>query len=139
MISDANLLFCNVQAVGTAAADTSEKSINLSAAGIDVGPGETIGVWARVDTAFDTMSYLDISLISSAAATLGTATTHWTKRVLLAGLTADTMLALPDVPAGIALQYLGLAFANDNADATGTLSAGLTIKSAKPQNNVVTS
>lgn len=139
MITDANLLFSSDQVITST--DLSTKSVDLGAAlsggslGRDIGPGETIGVFLRVTEAFTALTTLTVTLVSSAAAALTGTTIHWSKALAVADLTLNSLHQLPDVPAGIALRYLGLNYTvGGTATGPGKVTTGLTFKSMKPEN-----
>lgn len=81
-----------------------------------------------VNQAFNNLTSLAISLESSAAAGLTSATVHYSKTVLLAGLTAGATVVRVPLPPDDYLRYLGVRYTvSGTAPTTGTVYAFLTM------------
>lgn len=123
MITDDKATFSRDQAVTADAASTDYYD---AGAATDLGAGEPIGLWARVTEAFNNLTSLGILLQSDDNASFSSATTHWTKTVLLASLTLDAAIALPPIPPGTRERYWRLYYdVTGTAPTTGKIDAGV--------------
>ena len=130
MIQDKDLTVCTEFDVTDD--DNVTNSVDLGTAR-DIGPGTTLVPWLRVAEVFATCDSITVKVITSAAVGMGTPTTLYTKTILTAALTANSLHKLPPIPHGVAQRYLGMSFTVDGSNATtGTFSAGFTLDSAQP-------
>lgn len=135
MIKDYELEFSTAQAL--TGDEASDHVISLGALK-DVGAGEPIRPWFRVDTAFDALTSLDVVIQGCDDAAGTNPVTLVTKNFLLADLDADdTALTYPDLPAGVATKDFIRAFYNVNGanPTVGKISGGfVTGTDSKPAN-----
>lgn len=88
----------------------------------------------NVTQAFNNLTSLTIALVSSAAAALTAPTTHYTKTVVLAGLTAGANVIRVQLPSDDYLRYLGVIYTvTGTAPTLGSVQAFLV---GTPQRNV---
>lgn len=116
-------------AISTNVIDT--RSVSGLPASADLGAGSGMGqLYLVVQTiqAFNTLTSLTITLESSAAAGLTSSTVHFsTGAILLAALTANTVLARVVLPSADYLRYLGLRYTVTGTNPTqGSVLAYLT-------------
>lgn len=115
-------------AISTNVIDT--RSVGGLPASADLGIAGGFGsLWLVVQTiqAFNTLTSLAITLESSAAAGLTSSTVHFSASIVLAALTANTVLVRTSLPAGDYLRYLGLRYTVTGTNPTqGSLLAYLT-------------
>lgn len=115
MITDALTRVSEDQAISATA--VSAYSIDLSqqsGIGLDVGEGTPLYMVVTVTQTFDTLTSLDIAIVTDTASTLGSATTLATKNVTLAsGGLADNqqhVLQVPPAIGGLGKRYLGASY-----------------------------
>ena len=131
MILDLSTRFSNGQAVTADAISTNVLDLRNGSAPVlaDEGIlGADLWLVVRVGTAFATATSITFTLESDSTADLATsATVHYTQTVLLAALTANTVVVRTKLPSGNYERYLGMRYTVNGADATaGTLDAFLT-------------
>lgn len=97
-------------------------------AAVDEGlVGGDLWLVVQVSQVFNNLTSLAITLESSAAAGLTSATVHFSQSVLLAALTAGATVVRVKVPSGDYLRYLGLRYTVTGTNpSTGSLFAFLT-------------
>lgn len=84
----------------------------------DLGLRE-IPIVVQVTETFATLTSLTVTLESSAAAGLTSATTHWTSGAIpVASLIAGYEFKIPHIPRGTMLKYLGLRYTVGGSNAT---------------------
>lgn len=135
MIIDKNLTFSENQAVTATAISANviefptNGTVPYEAAAIarDLGQGNELPLMIQVTEAFNNLTSLTISLESSAAAGLTSATVHWTSPAIpLASLVAGYKPPIRILPDGTMLKYLGLRYTvTGTAPSTGKISAAL--------------
>ena len=135
MIIDTNLTFSENQAVTATAISTNVIAFNdndavpyeAAAMARDLGAGNEIPLMIQVTEGFNNLTSLTISLESSAAAGLTSATVHWTSGAIpLAALVAGYKPPNRVLPDGVMLKYLGLRYTVvGTAPTTGKISAAL--------------
>lgn len=127
MYVDKKLEFSDGQAITATA--ISNNVVDLIGASQDIGTGEPTYLVVQVDETFNNLDDLTITLESSAAEALTSATTHFSSgAIALANLTAGSQLVAVALPAGNYLRYLGARYTVGGATAptAGQVSAFLT-------------
>lgn len=147
MLQDVNTLFSGaIAANGTRSAQAITATANSTNV-LDMRPGgvpasEDIGVgypspWLVVNIvqAFNNLTSLQIDFVSDSNSNLATSpVTHFSKTVLLAGLTAGAQVVRVQVPSDDYKEFAGLKYTvNGTAPTTGSLLAFLTMD---PQRNI---
>jgi hypothetical protein len=97
----------------------STDTIDLSQAR-DIGEGETLYMVFTIVTSFNTLTSLDLEVVSSANANLSSHVVLAETNVLLAGLTAGSqyVVAIPPRIASLGLRYLGARYDVNGTDPT---------------------
>jgi hypothetical protein len=97
----------------------STDTIDLSRAR-DIGEGETLYMVFTIVTSFNTLTSLDLEVVSSANANLSSHVVLAETNVLLAGLTAGSqyVVAIPPRIASLGLRYLGARYDVNGTDPT---------------------
>ena len=92
----------------------------------DPGAGEDVYAEVRVVQAFNTLTSLDIQIVTSATEDMASHVVVSTMNVLLAGLTVNTMILRMALPVGNRLRYLSFRYVvNGTAPTLGTIEATL--------------
>ena len=92
----------------------------------DVGKGTKIPVLAEIDTTFNNLTSLTVTLETGATTALGTVLA--TETILLADAVAGKRLNMQVVPEGVTGRYLGLRYTVTGAAPTlGSVTAGITM------------
>lgn len=127
MFIDAKLQFSDAQTITTNSESgvgiVSANTINLGAAGLQIGTGEQLYVVVGVDTAMTSAGSNDpmsIYLITDDDSALGSPVVLQKLMTFPAVSAAGTMLFCPIAPGHTYLQYLGLKYMSDD----GALTAG---------------
>jgi hypothetical protein len=92
----------------------------------DIGEGESLYMVFTVVQAFNTLTSLDLEVVISANANLGSHTVIAERNVLLAGLTAGSqyVVQIPPQIASLGLRYLGARYdVNGSNPSTGSILA----------------
>lgn len=141
MITDAQLIFSDAQAITSAAGSTN--TIDLSLAARDIGVGEDLYIFVSVDVAFTdsgSNSTLTVALEgdSTTSFTPDGTTTLFTIPALAAAGAAYYAKLPPGIVSGsdaLAYQYIRLKYTPNNGDlSTGTVTAGI-VKDIQKVNN----
>lgn len=133
MIIDAFLQFSSAQAVTATAVSTNTIDLGIAR---DVGPGEEMEICITVDQSFATATSVNIQVISSAAANLGTPSVLIeTGAIVIANLTAGRRPIVIRMPrtlvTALGQRYLGLQYTVAGSNATaGQFTANLLMDAA---------
>ena len=120
---DNQLLLSDAQAITATA--VSQHTYDQGGA-LDAGAGEPVYIEVSVGQAFNNLTSLAIELISSATENLASPTVIQTTTVLLAGLTANTVVLRTMLPVGRRQRYLGFRYTVTGTNpSTGTINATL--------------
>lgn len=118
---DNQTLLSNAQAV-TATAFSTDTYDQQGAR--NAGAGEPVAFRVRTVQAFNTLTSLDVQIVTSVNSDLSAPTVLLTQNVLLAGLGATTYIMQGYLPVVRASQYLGFRYVvNGAAPTTGTIDA----------------
>jgi hypothetical protein len=147
MLQDVNTIFSGaIAASGTRTAQAITATANSTnvldtrqsglPALVDLGVGyPTVWLIVNVVQVFNTLTSLQIDLVSDSASSLASSpVTHFSKTVLLAGLTAGAQVVRVQIPSDDYKEYLGVKYTvNGSNPTTGSVYAFLTMD---PQRNV---
>jgi hypothetical protein len=153
MILDDSLTFADKQAIVASAAGTVALPLGTTIAQLnsgggagavgganaaDIGKGEPVNAFARIGTAFNNLTSLDIEIQGCDDAAGANPVSILKKTVLLAALLANTYIPLGALPAGVSKKYLRAYFTvTGTAPTLGTITVGLVPHGdGKPQNDV---
>lgn len=127
MIFDSTNKFSSAQAVTVTAASTNV--IDLGVALRDVGVGETVPVFIKVDTSFATLTSLQVVVQTDDAEGFGSAVdVASTAVVAAASLLAGYQFAIIQLPIGLVGRYIRLNYVVAGTAATaGSITAGVTM------------
>lgn len=124
MITDRQLTFSNNQAV-TTGTQVSTDVYDMGVAGINLNTNRELQIYVAVTTAFSGGTSLNVNLVQSAAANLGSPTVLASSGVIAtAGLTRGAVLLRLAVPR-TSQRYLGLQFVSVGTHSTGTIWGGI--------------
>jgi len=148
MLQDVNSIFSGAigangartaQAITATANSTNVMDTRLNGNGapalVDIGVDDTPWLVVVVVQAFNTLTSLQIDLVSDSNSNLATSpVTHFSKTVLLAGLTAGAQVVRVQLPSDDYKEYLGVKYTVNGTNPTqGSVYAFLT---PDPQRNI---
>jgi hypothetical protein len=126
MIFDSTNKFSSTQVVTTTAASTN--AIDLGVSLRDVGNGETVPVYIRVDADFATLTSLQVVVQTDDAENFGSAVTVVSSAAIgVADLLEGYQFAIIQLPLGLVGRYIRLNYVVvGTAATTGSITAGVT-------------